>query len=463
MAINMKARKHLSKGVMRVMRTSPFYTTIILKHQMVEDASVNGMEINGTEIRYNPEAIMTQTPAELGEYLKHMAMHIAFKHHVRATEMKARSERMLKDHNFNFEQVFDQAADLGINSLLFRENRKVWSSDAFTDAPRPGTGKFVDFEDGESAEKYFPQVVKLMEEEEGDGEGEGDGDGDGEGEGDGEGKGEGGNDANNQSPSKGGGGGREENEQEQPMNFGMVKAAPDKTAEQAEDEADEMIAQATMAAKEAGEGAGSVNEIIANNEKEVKVDWRAEVGQFFSRNCKGKKNYRHLNRRRFGSKIVFPTRKDKSPKRMILLVDVSGSMDDESVGAAYNHIEEIIKAKSKLVVELVPFDDGVFEDSIVEFSRENLPIKTETRSRIGWGGTRFIPAAEWAERRAREEDVSGVIMLTDRLPCDRDEFDKYSKATAPWLILSVLEHQFGKSHANYASNPKWCKILEISP
>jgi len=470
---NIKARKHLSRGMMRVMRTSPFYTTILLKHQMVEDPNVNGMVINGESIRYHPDAIMTQTPEELGEYLKSMAMHIAFKHHVRAAEMRPRAERLLKESGLRFEQVFNQAADLSIHSLLYNENWKIWQSDAFKDAPMPGRGKFEEFESGESTESYFPKVLKVMEEEAQEqqnqsganpppcnggqgGAGEGDSSDDEQEQND---ESDQQDDSNNQSSQSE----KQEEEKPQPMDFGQVEQAPKGAPQQAEDKADEMIAQAIMAAKEAGEKAGSVQSIIAENEKPVKVDWRSEVSQFFTRNCRGKKNYRHLNRRRWGTKIVFPTNKDKSPKRMLLLVDVSGSMSDECVGAVYNHIEAIIQAKPRLVVELVPFDDGVFEDSKVEFTPENIPIKVEKRSRIGYGGTRFMPTAEYAEKRTKEDDISGVVMLTDRLPCDKHQFDEYRGATVPWLILSVLEHQFGKSSESHASTPRWAKILEIEP
>lgn len=480
--MNQKARKHLSKGVMRVMRTSPFYTTIILKHQMVEDPNTQGMSINGTEIRYNPEAILTQTPEELGEHFKHMAMHIAFKHHVRQAEMKTRNAARFSGQEKKFAQIFDQAADLSINSLLAKENQKLWqTSPMFKEAPQPGSGKFKDFESGDSAEQYFPRVLKLMEEEEqknppgekpppcnggqggqgGNQPGAGGGDDDGDDEEKDEGEEEQ-DDSNQSSKGSGGKGKGEDDKQEQdvPMNFGMVKPAPQDPG-QAEDQADEMIAAAIMAAKEAGEGTGSVQAIIAENEKPVDVDWRAEAAMFFERAIRGRKNYRHMNRRLWGSSIIFPTNKDKAAKKVIFLVDMSGSMSDEAVGAVYNHIEEIIKAKPSLVVELVPFDDGVFKDCVKEYTRDNLPIAKNQRTRMGYGGTRFCPAARFAEDKMKTEDVSGVVMLTDRIPCDVKEFEDF-KPALPWLILSVYKFQFGNSGYSCAT-PKWCKIVEIKP
>lgn len=461
--MNIKARKHMSKGVMRVMRTSPFYSTIILRHNMVEDENVNGMCIDGQEIRYSPEGVLTQTPAELAEYLKHMAMHIAFKHHVRAGELAPRAKQACKAAGVSFEQIFDQSADLSINSLLRKENEFVWRSEEFKDAPMPGIGKFEEFEDGEAVEKYFPQVLKLAEEEEGQqkpGEnpppcngGKGDSQGNEESEGEGDGEGDGQNDGNGNQA------GGNEQKKDQPMNFGQVKAAND--PQKSDDEADEIIAAATMAAKSAGEGTGSVNSIIAENEKPVKVDWRAEASQFFERACRGRKNYKHVNRRLWDRQIIFPTNKDKSAKKVIFLVDVSGSMSDDAVCAVYNHIEEVIAAKPKLTVELVPFDDDVFKDHITEYTRDTLPIRNDARSRMGWGGTRFVPAAKYAEDKGREEDISGVVMLTDRMPCDTKDFEDF-KAELPWLILSVYEFQFGNSRYGNCL-PKWCKTIEIEP
>ena len=459
-----EAEDQLSKAMMRIYRTSPYYSHILMRHKKIQDTSVNGASINGSELRYNPEMIMDVPVSEMAEHLKHMAMHIAFGHHLRAADMEPRYAGTCKEKHVEFEKIFNEAADLAVNSLLRKNNEVVWSGEGMHDAPMPGRGDWMNFADELAAEEYFKPVLELRENldpQTGPGEGEGSGSGGASGEND---QNQGQNDQQDQNDSQGGsnGGGQPQHQKEH-RNWGQVEK-PSKPMHEAEQEHQEQVAGAVMAAKSAGEGTGTVNEFILKYEAPVKVDWRAETREFLQHVCRGRPNYKRLNRRMFGSSIVFPTNKDKSPRKCVLLVDVSGSMDDDCVAAVFSHIEALIEAHPQLEVVVAQFDYDVFEDSVKTYDRNNIPINAEERGRVGYGGTRFMPAFEWAEK---QEDVSGVIMLTDLIPSDGREFQEY-KPDMPTIVLSVLNYQFGDCLNNHYSRykemvPKGLKVLEIEP
>lgn len=469
-------RKHMSSAIMRVMRTSPFYTVFIIKHKIIEDRNVNGIEIDGETLKYHPEGIMHLSVPELAESLKHCAMHIAHKHHIRGATVKPRMESACKAAGVPFERVFNEAADLSINSLLRKNNEQVWSSENMNGAALPGKDRYSEIEDGKAMEDYCSPVLEILEQEPKE-EQPGNGDGNGSsGNGQSGSGGQGGGEQSNDDDSPGNDENKNEDDQQkdsdnqqqdnqkpetkpQDMNFGMVAPTPNKNVRAEENKTDEMIAEAVMAAKAGGEGTGTVKDFILEYDKPPKVNWRQELSQFFEQTCRGRPNFRHVNRRLFGRDFIFPSNKDKSPKKTILLVDVSGSMSDECVASVYAHIEAIISIKREMEIVLVPFDGKVFEDKIKSFDSTNVPIPKQDKSRAGFGGTAFMPPVKYAEE---QENVSGIIMLTDRLPFDKEPFEKH-KTQFPWLILSVLEHQFGDRYCGSAVNPKWARVLEVEP
>jgi len=465
MKIKSTARRNLSKATMRIMRTSPFYTTIVLKHKFVEDKSVNGITINGKSIRYHPDIVEKIPVPELAECLKHAAMHVAHKHHIRGSKLKQRYENVCKRKGLDFDTTFSVGADLSINSILKIKNEYIWGRN---ELPRhmivPGHGQFHDFQDGESAEEYFLQILKKIDDKD-----ENDDQDDRRSDPQGSIRektedqktktAESNEETKEEIPEKL----REETkdeEAEEPDLGGFEIIKPGKKCEEAENETETVISAAIVAGRGGGkQECESAKDIILQHVKPPTLNWRAELSQFINQTTKGKPNYRHANRRMYGGDFVYPTNKDKSPKKAILLLDVSYSMPDECVQAVFGHIEDILTVKRNMTVELVPFNTGVLTDSIKEFTSINTPIESNDRTRAGYGGTMFMPAVQYAEAQAS----SGIIMLTDMEPCDGHAFKEH-KPRVPWLILSVQNYLYKRDvHANCHYSPKWTKVLEIKP
>ena len=49
-----EARKHLSKGLMKLIRQTPFYTSLVLSHKIIEDPELDSfMATNGRNLIFN--------------------------------------------------------------------------------------------------------------------------------------------------------------------------------------------------------------------------------------------------------------------------------------------------------------------------------------------------------------------------------------------------------------------------
>ena len=125
----MNTRDYLSKAILRLLRKSPFYSTIIVKQNIVSDDTYDApMATDGKTLIYNPDMIKEIPLKELTQVLMHEAMHVANKHHIRMKAVRPKYERKFQDKNINFQKIFNIAADLAINSLLCRVEYDIWKA-----------------------------------------------------------------------------------------------------------------------------------------------------------------------------------------------------------------------------------------------------------------------------------------------------------------------------------------------
>ena len=53
-----EARKHLSKGLMKLIRQTPFYTSLVLSHKIIEDPGLDSfMATNGKNLIFNEKIL----------------------------------------------------------------------------------------------------------------------------------------------------------------------------------------------------------------------------------------------------------------------------------------------------------------------------------------------------------------------------------------------------------------------
>ena len=86
------ARKHLSKGLMSLIRQTPFYTNLLIRNEIVEcDELDSFMATDGKRLIFNSSIL--QNTKEMAEILKHEAMHIANKHHIRCKQLENNTQK----------------------------------------------------------------------------------------------------------------------------------------------------------------------------------------------------------------------------------------------------------------------------------------------------------------------------------------------------------------------------------
>lgn len=408
----MTNRDIVSRGILGLMRVSPFYSTLIVKQEIVETKDVDAaMATDGNTLLYNPNYINKLKQKELVELLKHEAMHVANKHHIRAKQLRPKYERKFKDMDVSYHKAFNIAADLAINSLLVKTERNYWSGSEFLSGGCiPKEPPFQDFPHLLSAEEYMSMIDHELEN-------------------------------------------MDEDERKEYINsLGLnndddctVLECPGNITEE-EMKSNSNIASATINSRGSGnESSESAKAFIEKYSAPPKVNWKRELERFIQVTTKGRPNYRRPSRRHTQSDFIMPSRKDKGVSNIVVLVDVSGSMSNEAVSTVYDHMSDMVKYSENLSIKLLPFDDEVFYDSMQVFDKTNLPVADKDRIRESYGGTLYTNAIIQADK----ECASGIVMLTDLMPADNEEFMKY-KIKTPFLMLST----YGSDWMHY-DNPSY--------
>tara|TARA_Y100000004_G_scaffold197230_1_gene270554 strand:- start:817 stop:2103 length:1287 start_codon:yes stop_codon:yes gene_type:complete len=409
----MTGRDIMSKGILGLMRMSPFYSTIIVKQKIIETEEVDAaMATDGSTLLYNPKYISSLKNKEIVEILRHEAMHVANKHHIRCKQLRPKYERKFKDMDVSFHKAFNVAADLAINSLLEKYEPYEWRRSEFLKSGCiPGVPPFEKYKPLLSAEDYLSQLDHELSE-------------------------------------------KDEDERQEMINALDLSNDLDcslkeceGSIEQAEAETNSNIASASINSKGSGaEKSHTAKAFIEKYTAPPKVNWKREMERFIQVTTKGRPNYRRPCRRHVESQFIMPSRKDKTVNEIIFLVDVSGSMSNEAVSSVYDHINDMVKYKENLTVTLLPFDDEVFINDVKTFNKSNLPIADKDRERTSYGGTLYTDAVIEADKR----NSNGIIMLTDLMPADPDKFMKL-KITSPFLMLSTYAAEWGHN------DPEYCK------
>jgi len=169
------------------------------------------------------------------------------------------------------------------------------------------------------------------------------------------------------------------------------------------------------ASKGTGTGRGSslVNALgeIHNNV----VNWQAVLANFVGRALSNKsKEWRMPNRRYMaGSPDTFRygmRKKAKDLDKIVVCVDVSGSMGDELIELCLNEINGIIFSKKVSEIIVLFFDDGVSEPQIIK-SQNQKPFLIKDGV-IGGGGTNFQKPLDVVSRLYNDK-INLMVFMTD--------------------------------------------------
>lgn len=500
MSTNLTAEQRIKRAMINLMRTDPFFSTILLKMNFTETDMVETMCTNGKRIVYNPKFVDELKRDECEVVLCHESCHVAFGHHVRQGDREG--------------QPWNIACDLAINSML--KDRRGFSKDYGCLA---GSREFKDWPEDKSAEWYYTKVLQEFQRQPA---GQG---GDGKGQGEGDGKGSAGrankdsqsqkqrsrssgtdssngeadetstdaSDKNSQgqgettqkSGSSGDDGQRTSSRRSRDRERNSDGSASDSDQRSTEEAADRSgdqedramgeksrsfksdsggmmgdvepyplaegesqaqaeadwqttIAQAMVEAKSAGNMPAKLAEMITEMLGVSQVPWKLALRPFLSKTCRGGWTYRKPNKKKlWQSDVIFPSNKRRSLGKIMLACDTSGSMSQEEMNKLLPELESILREFRKAKLDVIEFDAKVQWRQ--EFTQIDLPIKVKKWEWHGRGGTEYKPVFDLVKK----ERPRALIMLTDGYPCDG--FGEDIGIPTLWLMTQDIKSPWGQN------------------
>lgn len=344
--------KKLLKAKIGIILGHPFFATLMMKRNFIEDDTIETANTNGKDIRFNPAFIESLPADQLQGVICHELMHSTLLHHLR------RNGRDIKDWN--------RAADYALNPLLLDAGMALpeW---ALVDSRFNNMG----------AESIYNVLAGEKPDDNG-------------------------------QPNQGQGSGQ--NGQEKPGNdpggMGGVEDAPvSSESEMVEAEADakQELAQAAQIARQQGKLPAGIERLIAEI-MQPQIAWQEVLARFLDEVAKNDYSFSKPNVRYLSSGFILPSLHNVEMGEIVLIVDTSGSVDEDllkvfagemqEISSSFNAPIRVIYVDSKFQGEQTIEPDDVFE----------LDPK-------GGGGTDFRPGFEWMDEQGITPKA--VVYFTD--------------------------------------------------
>lgn len=169
------------------------------------------------------------------------------------------------------------------------------------------------------------------------------------------------------------------------------------------------VVQALSIAKKAGTLPGELERLATAVKKPI-VDWREELRRFIDDRIHTDFTWTNPNKRYLNSGFVMPGVQKDSIAKLGVAIDTSGSIDQRTLNQFRAEIQDILD--NGAVAEIVL----LFCDAEVQgLARSFVAGDIVDMKAKGGGGTKFSPAIEWFNKF--EPDITALIYLTD-LECD---------------------------------------------
>lgn len=366
----MNALELVDRARAGMMIDQPFFASLSLHLELVEDATCKTMWTDGKRLGFNPSFVASLTPSETRGVVAHEVDHCARLHHVR------REHRDADDWN----KACDYAINGGLVAAGFILPKGALINPAY---------------DNLSEEEIYTRLraaKKRQDEQAG---------------------GKPGNPPSAPANAPQNGGMREngQNGGEMPgQAMGEVRDAAQggdaaaMTASETEWRVNVRQALAVAKAQNAGTLPAYLEQVDAITAA-PRYDWRQELRAFIDQSTVKDYSWMSPNRRFIGAGMILPGRVSDSLAHLIIGVDDSSSMDDDAFNAC------VTEAKAAL-------DEGAADRVTLVFCNVEVH-KVETFERgdeiavtaRGKGGTRFSPLFKWVEDNAA--DASAIVYLTD--------------------------------------------------
>ena len=390
--MNAEALKKMSAGRIGLVLDNPFFGVLAMGLNFKEDPSCKTAWVDGRRLGYNPTFVLGLSHDEIVGLIGHEVEHVALGHPWR------RGGRDQKDWNV--------ACDKAINHDLREAGFKLPPDAYYSEGE----------EQGKSAEWIYAHTEKPAPQPKPEPQPEPDGEQEPNGPGDSPVSGQGDEESDDdEEPSEepgtgdaGEGEGDDEGTQGTDDPLGEVRDAPtgpDETGEPAptEDDWKQRVAAAATAAKAQGKLPGGLERSVQDALK-PKVDTRSLLLRFFQERANADYTWTQPNSRYVPHGLYLPALKSNSLGRVAIMIDTSGSVDDEALALARGIVESVMEESKPAGFDLV-FADA--EVKRVERHEAGDPLTWEPQ---GGGGTDFCPALQHIED---EGEAVCIICITD--------------------------------------------------
>jgi len=442
-------RDRISRATIALLRTDPFFASILLCQNIVE-RDVNGITVDGQTIAFNSEKLAALSDAQVQTMLAKSALRIATAQPFRFggyADLELLADKPIPEGKVI--ELLNDAGGLSINSLLRgREMPKGWQMP-----------EDRGFEDNKPMEFYYDAIRQAYEPppEEPQGENNQNGPTGGEGGGgdtsspppDGENGPQGQPDGENgqsEADSQGDGTGSQNPDPNGPTDSRAVPhpdAGDPNKKYRAEQEWVSMIASAAMQAEQAGKMPSYLNQLVDHLLSPAQISWQEKLKRFAQKTIPhGSRTYSRPNRRHSwrAKDIASSTPHGRTVKKGVWITDTSGSMSADICNFGLNEIAEVMKRYPDIELVHIQCDAAVADIKTLKPKRDRVAVDKLMRSPEwkGRGGTDMYPA--FAE---------AVKMKPQFIVCLTDGFGSFvDKAKAEgipvfWLMTTDQQPPFG--------------------
>lgn len=403
----MEQYRRLLKARAALLLEQPFFGSLCLRLETVEDNTCGGAWTDGVKFAYNPHYLSTLKDNELKGLLAHTVMHAACQHHKRRNGRDERIWNMACDHSINW-ILLRAGFELPPGYLDDEKYHRMTAEDIFLEMSRefdqdgnPETGKQQD-------------GPKRLDAEYEDGQGQGDNLESNEEKDRDQASGEGENSESSQTEDAKK---TEEADKEEhpdksadPGGTGEVRDAPenDTGGGDSGDEKDidwlTAMAQAANQARDCGDIPGDLLRMVEEM-LYPKVDWQELLDRFINARARNDYSWTPPSRRHLHMNIYLPSLSTQQLPEVVLAIDTSGSISPGELDQFSAELSGILESYDT-EVRVFWCDTEVTAEQV--FSRADLPLELEPR---GGGGTDFRPVFKSIEDS--NLDPACLIYLSD--------------------------------------------------
>jgi len=196
--------------------------------------------------------------------------------------------------------------------------------------------------------------------------------------------------------------------------------------------------------KKAGKGKGGALINILGGLHRGVVDWKAIFTRYVATALSPEKVQRIGNKKHMGEEILRYGERNKydAIEKIVVCVDVSGSVNKEMLENMINEINGIIYSRKVKTITVLFFDDGVDEKSVQTLNKGTSPFLPKNVK--GGGGTDFQKPLDWIKNKLQDK-ISLCVFLTDGQASNPVKPRYWNKFI--WIIYNnfSFEEPFGKA------------------